>query len=314
MFASRARSECLIAWRSPWPLCTVPVAQFGGGDFTNTRRILLALVMAAIMAGLLTLLVFKRLRAGMGQSQVSKIVAASNNLPPGVALAAKDVVLIDWPSDVPLTGSFTKADDVLGHPLLHGLGAKEPVLQRDLALEGSGIGLSTKIPPGMRATAIRSNEIVGVAGFLYPGSHVDVLATYNLPGGTGAITQTALQDVEVLTAGQTIEPDPQGKPQQVNVVTLLLTPEDSQKLQLASTQGAIQFVLRNGTDKKTVDLHPARLDQLVAMAKPPAAPVKAGRRTPVAAARPTYVLEVIQGTQKTVHRFDEDKKETGKQQ
>ncbi len=274
---------------------------------------MLAFIMAAILATAFTWVVFKRLRAG-AQRPVSQIVAAANDLPAGVALADKDVTMLDWPSDVPLPGSFSKKEDVLGHPLIHSIGAKEPIVKRDLGLEGSGIGLSTKIPPGMRATAIKSNEIVGVAGFLYPGSHVDVLATLNMPGNAGNLTQTVLQDVEVLTAGQTIEPDPQGKPQQVDVVTLLLTPEDSQKLQLASTQGAIQFVLRNGTDKKTVDLHPARLDQLVAMAKPPAPPVKAGRRTPVAAARPTYVLEVIQGTQKTVHRFDENKKETGKQQ
>jgi pilus assembly protein CpaB len=274
---------------------------------------MLAFIMAAILATAFTWVVFKRLRAG-AQRPVSQIVAAATDLPAGVALADKDVTMLDWPSDVPLPGSFSKKEDVLGHPLIHSLGAKEPIVKRDLGLEGSGIGLSTKIPPGMRATAIKSNEIVGVAGFLYPGSHVDVLATLNMPGNAGNLTQTVLQDVEVLTAGQTIEPDPQGKPQQVDVVTLLLTPEDSQKLQLASTQGAIQFVLRNGTDKKTVDLRPARLDQLVAMAKPLAPPVKAGRRTPVAAARPTYVLEVIQGTQKTVHRFDEDKKETGKQQ
>jgi pilus assembly protein CpaB len=274
---------------------------------------MLAFIMAAILATAFTWVVFKRLRAG-AQRPVNQIVAAANDLPAGVALADKDVTMLDWPSEVPLPGSFSKKEDVLGHPLIHSIGAKEPIVKRDLGLEGSGIGLSTKIPPGMRATAIKSNEIVGVAGFLYPGSHVDVLATLNMPGNAGNLTQTVLQDVEVLTAGQTIEPDPQGKPQQVDVVTLLLTPEDSQKLQLASTQGAIQFVLRNGTDKKTLDLHPARLDQLVAMAKPPAAPVKAGRRTPVAAARPTYVLEVIQGTQKTVHRFDEDKKETGKQQ
>jgi pilus assembly protein CpaB len=271
--------------------------------------------MAAILAGLVTMLVFRRLQAGMGQRQVTKIVAAANDMSPGVALSSKDVILIDWPSDVPLAGSFAKVDAVLGHPLIHALGAKEPVLARDLGLEGSGIGLATKIPPGMRATAVRSNEIVGVAGFLYPGSHVDVLATYNLPGTSGSLTQTVLQDVEVLAAGQTIEPDPQGKPEQVNVVTLLLSPEDSQRLQLASTQGTIQFVLRNGTDKTNVDIHPTRVDQLVAAANP-SAPPKSNRpvkRAPVAS-QPRYVLEVIQGTQKTIHRFDEAKKETGKQQ
>jgi len=267
--------------------------------------------MAAILATAFTWVVFKRLRASQ-QRPTTQIVAATNDTPAGVALADNDVTLLDWPSDMVLPGSFTKKEDVLGHPLIHSLGAKEPILKRDLGMEGSGIGLSTKIPPGMRATAIKSNEIVGVAGFLYPGSHVDVLCTLTVPNNVGPLTQTVLQDVEVLTAGQTIEPDPQGKPQQVDVVTLLLTPEDSQKLQLASTQGAIQFVLRNGTDKQTAELHAARLDQLVPMPKPPTVVVK-GKRVPVKA-QPTYTLEVIQGTKATVHKFDADEKETGKPQ
>jgi pilus assembly protein CpaB len=269
--------------------------------------------MAAVLATAVTFLVFRRLRAGLTQRSVTQIVASANELPAGVALSAKDVVLMDWPSDVPMAGSSSKVDAVIGHPLLRSMGPKEPILLRDLGVEGSGVGLSTKIPPGMRATAIRSNEIVGVAGFLYPGSHVDVLATYNLPGPAGAagtLTQTVLQDVEILTAGQTIEPDPQGKPQQVNVVTLLLSPEDSQKLQLASTQGTIQFVLRNGTDKKTVDLHPTRVDQLIATAKPSEPTKKRGKRV-APPSKPIYVLEVIQGTQHTVHKFDEAHKEQG---
>jgi pilus assembly protein CpaB len=272
--------------------------------------------MAAILATAVTFLVFRRLRAGLAERAVTQIVTSAKDLPAGVSLSAKDVALIDWPSDVPLPGSFNKVDAVIGHPLLRSVGPKEPILQRDLAVEGSGIGLSTKIPPGMRATAVRSNEIVGVAGFLYPGSHVDVLATYNLPGvggPAGSLTQTVLQDVEVLTAGQTIEPDPQGKPQQVNVVTLLLSPEDSQKLQLVSTQGTIQFVLRNGTDKTNVDLHPTHVDQLIASAKPPApvATKKTGKRVAPPPSKPVYVLEVIQGTQHTVHKFGEGEKEQG---
>jgi pilus assembly protein CpaB len=271
-----------------------------------------AFLMAAILATAFTWVVFRRLRAG-AQRQVIQIIVAANDLPAGVALAPNDIAMVDWPSDMPLPGSFTKKEEVLGHPLIHSLGAKEPILKRDLGLEGSGIGLSTKIPPGMRATAIKSNEIVGVAGFLYPGSHVDVLCTINVPNSGGTLTQTVLQDVEVLTAGQTIEPDPQGKPQPVDVVTLLLTPEDSQKLQLATTQGAIQFVLRNGTDTKTAELRPARLDQLVSMPKPPAVVTRSGKRV-VVKAEPTYVLEVIQGTNKTVHKFGEGGKETGKEQ
>src|SRR6201997_2828761 len=256
---------------------------------------MLAFFMAVVLAGIFTWLVFKRIRSSMGQQTTVKIVAAVNELPAGVALAEKDVELMDWPSDVPVTGTFNKIQDVVGHPLIRSLGAKEPIFQRDLGLEGSGVGLATKIPPGMRATAVRSNEIVGVAGVLYPGSHVDVTAPINMPNNGGNLTQTVLQDVEVLTAGQTIEPDPQGKPQSVDVVTLLLNPEDSQKLQLASTQGTIQFVLRNGTDKDVnKNLQAARLEQIVPMPKP--APVVRTRSGRIVAARPQYVLEVIEGT------------------
>ena len=258
----------------------------------------------------MTYLVFKRIRANLSLRPVTQIVASANELPAGVALAAKELILIDWPNDVPLQGSYNKVDAVVGHPLIRSLGPKEPILQRDLGVEGSGIGLATKIPPGMRATAVRSNEIVGVAGFLYPGSQVDVLATYSLPGTTGTLTQTVLQDVEVLTAGQTVEPDPQGKPEQVNVVTLLLSPEDSQKLQLASTQGSIQFVLRNGIDKKTLDLQPTRVEQLVAALNPPATPRKKTKR-PLPKVMPAYVLEVIQGTKHTVQKFDKTDHEQG---
>jgi len=263
--------------------------------------------MAAVLAGLVTFYFNRRLRASNAAHGMIKIVAASNDLPPGMPLATKDVELVDWPNNLALTGSFAKPEEVLGRPLIHPKSAHEPILQRDLGAEGSGIGLAGKIPDGMRATAVRSNEITGVAGFLYPGSKVDVLCTYNPPGNTGGpLTQTVLQDVEVLTAGQTIEPDPSGKPQTVNVVTLLLNPEDSQKIQLASSQGSIQFVLRSGADQKNVELRPTRLDQLagLAPAAAPSAPAKkTARRTPPPKPSSLYVLEVIQGTKRSEEKF-----------
>src|SRR3989441_6647567 len=265
--------------------------------------------MAALLAAGVTFFFSKKLNARRASHATTQIIASSGELPSGITLAAKDVTLIDWPADVPLGGSFNKVDDVTGHPLLNALGSKEPILKRNLGVEGAGIGLAGRIPPGMRATAVRSNEIVGVAGFLYPGSHVDVLVTYTPPGSNNVpVTQTVLQDVEVLTAGQTSEPDPQGKPQSVSVVTLLLNPEDSQKLQLATAQGTVQFVLRSGADqKKTPELRPTRLDELV-MGSKPAAPVVAApgvkhgprKATPQA---PIYLMEVIQGTQRSVQKF-----------
>src|SRR5438552_7771240 len=263
--------------------------------------------MAALLAAGVTFFFSKKLNARRASHATSQIVASTGELPSGITLAAKDVTVIDWPSDVPLNGSFGKVEEVIGHPLLYALGAKEPILKRNLGVEGAGIGLAGRIPQGMRATAVRSNEIVGVAGFLYPGSHVDVLVTYTPPENHIPITQTVLQDVEVLTAGQTTEPDPQGKPQTVNVVTLLVNPEDSQKLQLASTQGGIQFVLRSGVDQKSVNLKPTRLDQLVASEKPPVVVAPPSTKKPLKRAEPSrppmYVLEVIQGTKRSVEKF-----------
>jgi pilus assembly protein CpaB len=264
--------------------------------------------MAAVLAGAMTFFFSKRIRLSRAQHATSQLVAAASDLPSGATLTTRDVTMVDWPSNLAMVGSFNKIEDVVGKPLLYPLVSNEPILKRDLGLEGSGIGISGKIPTGMRATAVRSNEIVGVAGFLYPGSRVDVMVTYTPPGssaGSGPLTQTVLQNVEVLTAGQTIEPDPQGKPATVNVVTLLVSPEDSQKLQLASSQGTIQFVLRSGVDQTNVDLRPTRLDQLATGGKPapPPAPGKKAPRRVAEASKPIYILEVIQGTKRTEEKF-----------
>jgi len=260
---------------------------------------------AAILAGGITFLFYRGLSANQQQRKAIQIVAAATDLPVGTTLSAKDVALLDWYSDALPSGAFTKTEAAIGRPLLYPLGAKEPILQRDLGVEGAGIGLSGRIPAGMRATAIRSNEIVGVAGFLYPGSRVDLLVTFTPPGGTMPVTQTVLQNVEVLTAGQTIEPDPQGKPQQVNVVTLLLNPEDSQKAQLASGQGNITFVLRSGVDQKSVQLKATRLDELVTSERPAVVSAPGVKHAPrrVVPASPIYLMEVIQGTQRSVQKF-----------
>src|SRR5215510_6876448 len=276
--------------------------------------------MAAIIAGGATYLVARRLQPPPAGPNMISIVAAAKDLLPGVPLTAQDLTTIAWPENVTLPGSMRKPEDVIGRPLMVSVSAKQPLVQRDLAAPGSGYGLSGKIPEGMRATAIRSNEIVGVAGFLFPGSHVDVIATYS--SSSGVITNTVLQDVEVISTGTSIEPDPQGKPQTVNVVTLLLTPEDSQKILLASSQGSIQFVLRSGVDRKIADIPPTRMDQLsgrpVQVSPPPVTPapkpvVRASAKVEpprppapvVEAPKPPepYVIEVIQGTQRKLEKF-----------
>jgi pilus assembly protein CpaB len=132
--------------------------------------------------------------------------------------------------------------------------------------------------------------------------------TFTPPGGNMPVTETVLQNVEVLTAGQTIQPDPQGRPQTVNVVTLLLDPVNSQKLQLASSSGGIQFVLRSGVDQKSAEVRPTRLDELLVGQKIAPAVVAAPGVRHAAPRKETtqpkiYMLEVIQGTQRSVQKF-----------
>jgi pilus assembly protein CpaB len=154
---------------------------------------------------------------------------------------------------------------VIGRTVLYPVTAGEPLLERQLASPGSGLGLSPHIPDGMRALSLKSDQVTGVAGFLLPGTHVDVLVTYRVKNPERpqdpdqVLTSTVLQDVPVLTAGQQMVPDPNGKPAPTDVVTLLLNPLDSQKATLASAQGTIHFILRNGQDHSHTDDLPTQI-------------------------------------------------------
>jgi pilus assembly protein CpaB len=230
----------------------------------NSRRLLVALLLALLLSGGVTFFISRKLAGhGAAHANVDRYVATKRALQAGDVLKADDLTLVDWPASITLPHAFTKAGDVAGRAVIYPMAASQPILEGYLAAPGSGIGLTTKIPEGMRATAVKSDEIVGVAGFLFPGSHVDVLVTFRADGLPSPATQIVLQDVEILTIGQKLEPDPHGKPETVDVVTLLLTPEDSQKLVLASSQGSIQFVLRNGGDHTRVPVTPVQVAQLV---------------------------------------------------
>ena len=150
---------------------------------------------------------------------------------------------------------------------------------------------------------MKSDEVVGVAGFLFPGSHVDVLVTFRNDGVPTPATQIVLQDVEVLTVGQKLQPDPQGKPETVNVVTLLLTPEDAQKLVLASAHGSIQFVLRNGADHTRVQAMPVQIAQLAGM-QPGAAVTAAVTPRPHLPMKQTDIVETILGDKRSTKSFE----------
>jgi pilus assembly protein CpaB len=277
----------------------------------NSKRIVLAVVLAMAIAGVVSYAFYARVRMQKADNvKVVKLVAATKPLAAGSPITADSVALVDWPANMPVSGNFTKLEDVIGRSVIYPINEHQPILDHDVAQPGSGIGLTVKIPEGMRAVSVRSNDVVGVAGFLYPGSHVDVLVTSKVDNSPTPLTQTILPNVEVLVAGQKTEPDPTGKPETVNVVTLLLKPEDGEKLVLASSQGSIQFVLRNGADQASPDTKPVDMNDVVTGAKKPVAP-----KTLVVAKKPVvhvekpapavfYEVETISGSKRSVDKFE----------
>ncbi|MCU1238094.1 MAG: hypothetical protein JWP63_6061 [Candidatus Solibacter sp.] len=184
------------------------------------------------------------------QTKMVQVALATRNLEVGSVLKADDVALSEWPGAVPI-GATVEVKDVLGRGVTTAIYAKEPIIESRLAPKGAGGGLAAMIPSGMRAVAVRVNEVVGVAGFVVPGMHVDILISGNTPGGDGnlgTLTKTLLQNIEVLSAGQDFKKDNEGKPITVQVVNLLVTPEQAEQLSLASNQTTIQLILRNPLD------------------------------------------------------------------
>ena len=273
----------------------------------NTRRITTAFVVALTVSGLCTWALGRRIHTSAVNSVPDiRYVTSKTSLQAGAVLKSDDLALVNWPANHPVVGSFTKLEDVVGRSTLYPLEKDQPITDRLVAAAGSGTGLAGKIPSGMRAIALRSDEVMGVAGFLFPGSHLDVLVTYHTDKSPDPTTLTVLQDAEVLAAGQKVQPDPDGKPVTATVVTLLLTPEDAQRAVLASTQGAIHFVLRSGSDKARVQEASLSLSQLSGVPSR----VKDGASTPrvvVArvppAAPPQFVVETVTGDKQSTESF-----------
>jgi pilus assembly protein CpaB len=190
---------------------------------------------------------------------------------------------------------------------IYALEAKEPLQKRGLASNGS-FGLSAKIPDGMRATSVKTNEVMNIAGFIFPGSHVDVLVTLRGENNASTTTHTVLQNVQVLATGTKTDPDPNGKPENVSVVTLLVTPEESEKLALAQSQatqnqGSIHFVLRNGGDAARPDTAPIDMAELAGIPKKVPQPKAHTKQAAATIAPAAYTVETVSGGKVTVAKF-----------
>ena len=277
----------------------------------NTNRLLVGLLIALVVAFLLSSFVYKQFQKAsfVKPSDTQPLVVASVPLPLGARLEASNLKIIQWPANQPVAGMFTRIEDCANRAIITSLAVNEPVLESKLAPKESGAGLAATIPEGMRAVSVAVNEVVGVAGFVTPGTMVDVLVTGRaLGGGTagqGDITRTILENIRVLAAGQKIEQDREGKPQTVAVITLLVTPDQATQLTMGATDGRIQLALRNAIDTKKNDpkaiVQAALFSPQGAVATPIQAKVPGKRVAPVAP--PPYVIEVITGNKRENKAF-----------
>src|SRR5216684_9201215 len=274
----------------------------------GARRLGLALLAALVISLGITYVFYVRVMKTQASNRpkMKSIVAAAVALQPGTPITTENLTLINWPDNVALDGLIEKKEDVTGHVLMYSVAANDPVLRRDLA-SSTSFGLSAKIPDGMRATAVKTNEVLNIAGFIFPGSRVDVLVTLHSDNNNASTTaRTVLQNVQVLSTGTRIDPDPNGKPENVSVVTLLVTPEQSEKLALAENQGTIQFVLRNGADAATPETPAVDMAELTGMPKNPAPqPEKPHIRPAAPAVKPvnSYIVETLANGKITVSKF-----------
>ena len=231
------------------------------------------------------------------------VVVAAADLELGAELGPDDLRIVQWPQNALPMGAFSSPEEIVGRGLVMPVIQNEPILPMKLAGKDAGSGLPVVIPEGKRAVSVRVNEVIGVAGYVLPGTKVDVLATASpTDKREDTTTKLVLSNVQVLAAGTKIEQDgEQGKPMSVNVVTLLVTPEESEKLTLGATEGKIQLALRNPLDKEmpeTPGIQPASLLGGARAAKRPAGNSARASR-PVASvaavAQPEPTVEIIRG-------------------
>src|SRR5712691_8284187 len=198
------------------------------------------------------------------------VVVAAADLDVGAELGRDDLRIIEWPANAVPANAFTDPKDVIGRGLVLPVIQNEPILPTKLSSTGAGAGLPPAIPPGLRAVSVRVNEVIGVAGYVLPGTRVDVVATVSPSGQNNDMTsKVVLTNVQVLAAGTKIERDTdKNKPIAVSVVTLLVSPEESERLTLASTEGKIQLALRNPLDKTMPATHGIRPAALLGFGAP----------------------------------------------
>ena len=256
----------------------------------DRKRIYTVLLIAMTVGGMFAMGTYryvKAMPASRGDAlHTATVVVAASNMDVGTALRPEDLKAIEWPAKSVPEGAFHKPEELVGRGLIQPVVAFEPILPGKLASPEAGAGLPPVIPEGMRALSVRVNDVIGVAGYVLPGTRVDVLVTVSPTDQRDDMTsKVILSNVQVLTAGTRIERDVEkDKPVSVSVVTLLVDPAQAERLTLASTEGKIQLALRNPMDKTTPQTLGVKPAVLLASAVAPARPATPARR-PAASAR-----------------------------
>jgi pilus assembly protein CpaB len=280
----------------------------------NRTRLLMIGVVALVVGAAAALIVYKNMGHGSANNEPgTDVIIASDDIQVGARIEEHDLRVVRYPASSLPAGTYSARSKVLGRGVILPISRGEFVLPSKLAPENAGSGLPSLIPPGMRAVSVRVNEVVSVAGFVGPGTRVDVLLTGTPNGSNENQTTTVLQNVAVIATGTKLERNAAGEAVNSQVITLLVSPDDAERLTLASNEGHIQLVLRNPLDTQQGDLAAANARSLFKGGSPPPAPVqpvhthtvkpKAQAPTP-----PPSVLsvEVYQGEKKAEVKCSED--------
>ena len=221
----------------------------------RNKRLIIALT-GAVICGLVGVMLITRYLSNVQAftKDLGNVVVAKAEIPLGEKITAEQLTLTSIPNGSAPEGVFRKMDDVVGRVAITPIGVRETITNMKLAPEGTGAGLSAVIPEGYRAMTVKVDDVVGVSGFIMPGSFVDVVAIITpsaQSGANGPISKIVLQNIKVLASGAKIDsPENQRQPSEVKAVTLQVTPEQAEKLVLASNGGRLQLVMRNYSDQE----------------------------------------------------------------
>jgi pilus assembly protein CpaB len=280
------------------------------GAVMNRNRLLLIGFVALALGAFVSLVVYRNLqsRSGAKAAPGEDVIVAADDLQVGTKIEDRDIRLVHFPSaDLP-AGVFHFRAKVVGRGVVLPISRGEFVLTNKLAGENAGSGLPSLIPPGMRAVSVRVNDTTSVSGFVQPGTRVDIMLTGNPQGSNEEQTTTVLENVAVIATGQRLERNSAGEAQSAPVVTLLVSPDDAERLTLASSQGHIQLALRNPLDTKQENVGAVKSNSLYKGVSEPVTPVAPRSRQPRHIVQPpptptAYTVEVYKGDKKEEDKF-----------